>query len=360
MENIAFVLTTLDSHARHRIDDFVAHSFNVQVYAIARANEAPSIDAPWPIDIIGCFDNVLPYHKRLAILYKGIKSVAERYKGKTDVCFYYLGLDIAIIATSLIKHPYIFEECDLSHTRIRNTVLRRVFEYLDRRIIRNALHTVLTSKGFLDYHHLSDNSRISILPNKLPISILEVKADAARQTDIGHLSFGFAGSVRYKAITCFASTLVRNYPQHEFHFFGVIQDCVKQQVDELRQYPNCHFHGRFQNPVDLPAIYSQLDFTIATYDTRLENVRYAEPNKIYEAIFFRTPIIVSSNTFLADQVENLQIGLTVDAMNETTVKSLIDGLTLEIVEKMRQKVSNIPVEFAIENNDDFFNIIKKQ
>ena len=35
------------------------------------------------------------------------------------------------------------------------------------------------------------------------------------------------------------------------------------------------------------------DMVVATYDVTIENVRYAEPNKIYEAIFFETPIILS-------------------------------------------------------------------
>lgn len=360
MKHIVFILTTLDSHARHRVDDFVAHGLDVHVYAFTRTNEKQNLDAPWPLEIIGAFANALPYHKRLSILYKGIKKVAEKYKEATDVCFYYLGLDISMIATFIVKHPYIFEECDLNHTYIGNSLLRKAFEKLDCHIIRKSLQTVFTSEGFFSYHKLKDTSNITVIANKLPESIRSIKVLEPRNTDINHLSFGFAGSVRYETIASFASILVRNYPQHTFHFFGNVQECVKDYAAELEKYPNCHFHGPFKSPVDLPDIYSQLDFTIATYDTRYENVRYAEPNKIYEAVYFRTPIIVSKNTFLAEKTEKLKLGFAVDAMSEEDVKSFIDGLTIDKIRKSRETISNIPIDYAIDNNDEFFNIIKKK
>lgn len=360
MKHIAFILTTLDSHARHRVDDFVAHGFDVHVYAFTRTNEKQSVDAPWPLEIIGAFANALPYHKRLSILYKGIKRVAESYNGVKDVCFYYLGLDIAMIATLVVKHPYIFEECDLNHTYIGNSLLRKAFEILDCHIIKKSLRTVFTSEGFFTYHKLKDTSNITVIANKLPESIRSIKVLEPRKTDITHLSFGFAGSVRYETIVSFASILVRNYPQHEFHFFGNIQECVRENAAKLGKYSNCHFHGRFQSPVDLPEIYSQLDFTLATYDTRFENVRYAEPNKIYEAVYFRTPIIVSKGTFLAEKTKNLKLGFAVDAMSEEDVKSFIDGLTADMIKKSRVEISSIPIDYAIDNNDEFFNIVKEK
>ncbi len=359
MDRIVFILTTLDAHARHRVDDFVAHGFDVHVYAFIRSNECQSIEAQWPIDSIGDFPNSLPYIKRLPLLYRGIMSVKRKYKDQSGIGFYYLGLDIAMMAGMLIRYPYIYEECDLNHTYIGNALLRMAFEKVDRRIIRKSLRTILTSEGFLSYHKLRDKGNIIVIPNKLPASVGKYLPLAPRVTDVSHLSFGFAGSVRYETITCFASIIVRNFPQHDFHFFGNVQECVRKQVIELEKYPNCHFHGSFKSPVDFPAIYSKIDFTLATYDTRFENVLYAEPNKIYEAVFFRTPIIVSKGTFLAEKVESLKIGFAVDAMDEEDVKLLIESLTIEKIADAKRDISAIPREYAVENNDDFFEVLKE-
>lgn len=358
MKNIVFILTTLDSHARHRVDDFVTHGFDVNVYSFTRTNEKQSIDTPWPTEIIGSFTNSLPYHKRLPILINGISSVAKKYKNKKNVCFYYLGLDIAMIATFKIMHPYIYEECDLNHTYIGNTMLRKAFEILDCYIIKKSLQTVLTSEGFLSYHNLKNTDNITIIANKLPESIKTIHPLEPHLTDINHLSFGFAGSVRYRTITSFATILCHNYPEHEFHFFGNVQECVKNDVSELEKYPNCYFHGCFKSPDDLPEIYSKLDFTVATYDTKFENVRYAEPNKIYEAVYFRTPIIVSKGTFLERKTVSQKLGVAVDALSETDVRNFINNLTIEKIVALKNDISQIPIDYAVDNNEEFFNTIK--
>ena len=192
----------------------------------------------------------------------------------------------------------------------------------------------------------------------MPASIWDVPEVKKHAIDANHLSFGFAGDVRYENIVNFASVLVRNFPMHEFHFFGTIQERVKSLTKELEQFPNSHFHGRFRSPDDLPEIYSQLDFTLATYDTRFENVCYAEPNKIYEAIFFRTPIIVSKGTFLQQKCEKLGLGRAVDALSEDDVVSFVKGLTHEKIDKMYADILLVPQESAIDNNDAFFAKLK--
>lgn len=78
------------------------------------------------------------------------------------------------------------------------------------------------------------------------------------------------------------------------------------EAESLKDINNIFFHGAFKNPIDLPKIYSKIDFIVATYDTTTLNPQYAEPNKIYEAIFFRTPIIVSYNSYLANKVNKLK------------------------------------------------------
>ena len=60
MQKVIFVLTTLDAHASHRVDDFVNHGLDVQVYSFVRSNEKQNVQAPWSLEIIGSFENSLP------------------------------------------------------------------------------------------------------------------------------------------------------------------------------------------------------------------------------------------------------------------------------------------------------------
>lgn len=358
MQKVIFVLTTLDAHASHRVDDFVNHGLDVQVYSFVRSNEKQNVQAPWSLEIIGSFENSLPYHKRLSILYKGIKRVAKKHKDEQGLCFYYLGLDIAMIATYVIKHPYMYEECDLNHTYIRSGILRYLFEKLDLHIIKKSFQTIFTSEGFFEYHGLGEKDNITLIANKLPAGIKPYYKQKERVADLAHLNFGFAGSVRYENIVSFAGVIARHFPNHHFHFYGNVQECVRQQADTLQDYPNIHFHGPFRSPQDLPGIYSQLDFTLATYDTRFENVRYAEPNKIYEAIFFRTPIIVSRDTFLCRKVEAMKLGFALSALDEGEVISFVRSIDASVMSKAVRDISSVPLDVSIENTEDFFRKLK--
>ena len=104
----------------------------------------------------------------------------------------------------------------------------------------------------------------------------------------------------------------------------------------------------------MPEIYSQIDLVLSTYDVKYDNVRYAEPNKLYEAVYFETPIIVSKGTFLADKTLKLGIGYEVDPLNEKEVVEFVNGLTPESLENCRQHARALGKEWALNINTAFF------
>ena len=48
---------------------------------------------------------------------------------------------------------------------------------------------------------------------------------------------------------------------------------------------------------------------------------------MYEAIFFKKPILVSSNTFLAKQVEKYKSGYAINASKDDNIINFINSLT---------------------------------
>ena len=141
------------------------------------------------------------------------------------------------------------------------------------------------------------------------------------------------------------------------HFFGTTDDRREEIVAELSKYPNFHQHGRFKNPADLPEIYSKIDIVLALYDVDSINVLYAEPNKLYEAMYYRKPIIVSKGTYLAEKVKRLGIGFDLDATESSNIETFIAGLTEE---KLQEKIDNagrIDRKDAINNNPELFDFI---
>ena len=190
------------------------------------------------------------------------------------------------------------------------------------------------------------------IPNRLATDVVDFPIK--QKSESSCLRIGFVGGLRFESIARFAYYFVKNFPKNEFHFFGFLNASQRELFAPLETYSNCHFHGAFKNPDDLPEIYSQIDLVLSTYDVKYDNVRYAEPNKLYEAVYFETPIIVSKGTFLADKTLKLGIGYEVDPLNEKEVVEFVNGLTPESLENCRQHARALGKEWALNINTTFF------
>lgn len=233
--------------------------------------------------------------------------------------------------------------------------LKHLFEIVDKQVINKSLLTITTSEGFINYHFngIKPNN-VCLVENKLNPTILEYEIEQ-KSFDEDKLSIGFVGAPRFNSIYNFIEVYCRNFPNYTFHIYG---GPVSEKFRSLEKYKNCIFHGFFKNPVDLPSIYKNIDLVLSTYDTRFENIRYAEPNKIYECIYFETPIIVSSGTFLAEKVNSLGIGYDVDAMNDNAIINFVRELSYEDLGKKIMATKSIDKNETLNINNHLFERLK--
>lgn len=354
LPKIVFILNRIpNQRCIKRIDEFIEHGYEVDAYTFVRQGVDYNLPKNFELKIIGEIKEKGNFHKRLKMMIGAITKVGEKYK-KEPVIFYYFGLDIALFSRLTIKKPYFYEESDIAQTYVGNQIIRKVLDVLDRRIIRKSFQTVFTSEGFIDYHFEENKpEHTHVIPNRLNKSILSLSEVSKKPLDINHLSIGFVGFIRYESLVTFADVFSREFPQHTFHFYGVAYSHA-EEVEKLKLRDNVHAHGKFSSPDDLPKIYSAIDLVLSTYDLDLENVRYAEPNKLYEAIFFKTPIIVTSDTFLARKVEKLGIGYSLDATKPEQIVDFVKSLTEKDLQDKISRCSEIPREYTINDNQEFF------
>lgn len=347
---INFIMNSIsDAHANKRIKEFIHNGHEVKIFGFERDNNAKYNN---DVIVIGRFSNTLSYWKRINIYIKALRNLFKDHSDD-DCIWYYQGLDVASFAMFLNKGgKYIYEECDLVHTNIHNKALCNLFEKIDLHIIKKSYRTVMTSEGFLKFHFGSiDNvpKNIVVIPNKLSPGILQIENIPQINFDNKRIKFAFVGGLRYRSLLSIADIISRNHPNHEFHFYGFISPTIPEK--DLPQRANVFYHGAYKSPEDLPTIYSNVDVLISTYDTKSENVRYAEPNKLYESIFFRRPIVVSSHTFLADKVKQMGIGYDVDVFNENDVEALVKNIENTWEEKV-DNLYKIDKQKAIDDNNE--------
>lgn len=351
MKSIVFIVPSIDdSHYKNRIIEFIENGYDVQVYGFCRCSKERQL--PYAYKVLGSIENA-SYANRVKLYFSAFNRLGNDYK---DTLFYLCGLDIAMFFHFINpSHQYIYEECDLVHTYMGP--IKHLFERIDKRIIKKSLLTVTTSEGFINYHFKGvkpDN--VCLVENKLNPNILDFKIKV-KSFDKHRISIGFVGLPRFDSVYNFIDVYCRNFPQYTFHVYG---GPISDKFTTLEKYPNCILHGFFNNPVDLPEIYGNIDLVLSTYDTKYENVRYAEPNKIYESIYFETPIIVSSNTFLAEKVRRLGIGFDVNAMDENEIIKFIQSLNEEIILAKSKASMNIDKRDTLNINMHLFKCIEEK
>ena len=349
MKKIVFITDVLENpRISKRKKLLEANGYSVVIYGFKRG-ELKRCPNNLIYDEIGDIGNK-PYVKRLGTLYKGIRGVLKKYREENNVIYYLFGLQIATVYSFLSNRKYIYEEADLVHTYFNNSNLKKWFEKKDRKIINNSLLTIFTSEGFVRYHFPKAAAKCLVIPNKLKpeiTSLNDIEKTHSYRPD--SIQFGFVGGVRFDSTINFIDYVVKKYPQHNFHIYGIVDSKYSDRIKNLSTYDNFSFHGPFKNPNDLPFIYSNIDYVLSTYDVRYENVRYAEPNKLYESIYFRTPIIVSDNTFLSDKVNEYGIGMSVDALDNDEIDKLITSLTKQKYDNLINALESIDRSSAVDS-----------
>lgn len=283
-------------------------------------------------------------------------------ENSSDDIFYIFSAELGNLSFLLRNRYTIYEEADILGAYFKNRLLRWLFRLIDKGTIRRSLLTVFTSEGFVDYtfkNHRPQN--ILVIPNKLNFNFFnfDKKEKVVRKSiDLQHIKFGFVGIIRYKnTIVRFAEVIGKYFPQHEFHFFG--DPDVKEEVDSVSKMPNVFLHGPFVNPVELPNIYEQIDIVISCYDTRSWNVRVAEPNKLYEAIFFETPIVVSSGTFLAKQTKKFHAGYDIKADDDGSIIKFVKSIKKEDIEYFQNEMRKVDWHELVDDTNPFLNRISQ-
>lgn len=352
-KKVVFFAMSIVPRVDKRIKEFIDKGYEVEVFSFGDAEKIIDIDTPYNVYVLDERYRI-PYVKRLVIFTPKVMSKIKTYD-KRNTIFYFFSLNVSIATLLLSKITFIYEESDMLFDRSKNRILRTILKSINKRIIKKSNITVFTSEGFAKYYY-GDTipANIVFITNRVNQECDSLLSIEKEPIDFNALKFGFVGYVRYYTLYNFAKVLVNKFPSFEFHFYGKNSIYTDEEVKILTDLGNVYFHGQFKNPNDLPLIFSKLDFVVATYDVRGVNPRYAEPNKIYESIYFRTPIVVSTNSFLADKVHRLGIGFSVDPLSEDDIVKQVSVLDKQRYDSYLYALNSIPKSEALNDNKLFF------
>lgn len=316
----------------------VVYGYNRGIYDI---NTFPEFV---PVHTLGEMDNGKVFDN-FRTMWKDVKHIIAE-NGKD--CIYYCFGILSAVMTARKGVKYIYEISDIPYAYPRYEKWIRLLKALDRRIISHSILTVMTSGGFKKYLNVAGD-KIIIQPNRVSALLKGVNRTPLILKE-ERFRFAFIGAIRYNTVLRFAEVIGKEFPQHEFHFYGGAKAETLEKVDTMvKTYGNIEYHGLFKSPDDLESIYKDVDIVIACYDIASQNERIAEPNKLYESLCFGKPIIVSDGTYLAERVRSLQCGYVLEGQSEQAISSLIGHIKPSEVNEISWKETSLPEEEYIDD-----------
>ena len=160
------------------------------------------------------------------------------------------------------------------------------------------------------------------------------------------IRIGFAGNIRHIKSCSNLVNCCKKYDAIEVHFYGYgdIVDRLEKMADGIK---NVFFHGRFKYE-ELNSIYQNIDIVNCVYDS-LGNDGY--PNKFFESIATRTPMLVDYRSVRADFVNKYEVGFLVNVDDVSTYYNVIDKILREdgIVQRAARNYANVKEQFFWED-----------
>ncbi len=362
MTRIVFILNTLTQPlCFKRIEEFRRRGYQTDVYGFSSDSQDTVIRSSDIVQVIGtCVHGEGNYFRRLLTMVRAIRKLNRRYRNE-DVTFYYFQMDTCIAARLVSRKPYIYENYDLVYGAFPNP-LKWMFRHIDRWLTIHSVATVMTSPGFQEYLFRGKHQdNVYIIPNKLNPRVLGYPYHPT-DLDIAHIRFAFVGHIRSAGSFRFAKVVAERFPQHSFHLYGTIGK-GNDFAGLADRHPNVVMHGSFQNPDDLPGIYEQVDVLVpllSENNTKNVNNIYLEPNKLYESVYFRTPIVMTDGTYMARRVKELNCGFVLPDVSEEGITRFINSLTEQSLKEIVTHISTIPQTDAVDDYAGFFEFLNSK
>lgn len=136
------------------------------------------------------------------------------------------------------------------------------------------------------------------------------------------LTIGFVGGIQFQEQNEHLLRKLANHPDYRLKYVGKPHLCCDLPAFcKENHIENAEFLPAFTND-QKPAIYRDIDLINSIYGCDTPVVKLLLPNRLYDCVLFKKPILVSKGTYLAQVVAEYDLGLAVDAKKEPILPQL--------------------------------------
>lgn len=188
--------------------------------------------------------------------------------------------------------------------------------YIMKHIVNNSFFTTISSMGFSLF--LPNSNKIIVNHNISNWNYEEIEPTVSKYKKNKII---FLGHIRYLDVNRKIINTFKNQNKYSLTYKGTYAiGCELGEMQDLF-HSNVYFEGRFKNS-DKPIIYKEYDLINSVYGNDEISVITLTPNRLYDCIIYKKPIIASKNTTLSEIVSRYDLGICVDLDTDNVVKKL--------------------------------------
>lgn len=192
------------------------------------------------------------------------------------------------------------------------------FRHFVNKIIDSSYFTAISSRGYM--HVLDDNPKIIINHNISNESYIVERAKDLSKLE--RINIGFLGYIRYFDINGRLIDALKNSQKYVLSYYGTcFSNCHLDEYAKSVHAENVFLKGKFNNS-EKPKLYQNIDIINSMYSLQSPEVKYAIPNRLYDAALFKIPIMATTNTYLADIIIKYKLGFTFDPNKGDILKKI--------------------------------------
>lgn len=136
------------------------------------------------------------------------------------------------------------------------------------------------------------------------------------------MNIGFVGGIQFVKQNQLLLRQFANNPKYNMKYVGKAHlGCDLQPFCEENSIRNVEFRPAFTND-QKPAIYQDIQLINSVYGCDNQVVKLLLPNRLYDCVLFKKPILVSKGTYLAEVIAEYDLGVAIDPETEDVVNAL--------------------------------------
>ena len=231
-------------------------------------------------------------HKALNFLSFASSAKKILKKNKYDFVFVLTTMPAVLLSSFLVrnyKNRYLVDVRDYTYEGVK------LYALLEEKVLKHAAARVISSLGFQAFLPQLDY----LLCHNTSYDLTRSKQEFQKKKD-GPIRIGYVGSVAYAPHCKKVIDLVDQDERFEVYFYGnETRGTEVSSYVAAKNNPRIRFFGPY-NPEDKEGIVESVDILFNVYGNATPLVKYAVSNKLYDAFYFKKPLLTSPETIMSE------------------------------------------------------------